>query len=57
MKKLKYCPRCKGIVWLSIENGARQLGENPSKKYKRYNCDECKLFWAEGDVIVLEGEA
>lgn len=43
------CPECNGKVWKSVESGARQLGENPKKKYERYNCDKCKLFWARGD--------
>ena len=38
------CPECNGKVWKSVESGARPLGENPKKKYERYNCGKCKNF-------------
>ena len=45
------CPECKGKVWKSITVGQRALGEDITKKYVRYNCDKCKLFWEEGDFV------
>ena len=45
------CPRCGGHVRKFIQNGARPLGENPKRKYKKYDCDKCNLFWEKGDLI------
>ena len=44
------CPRCKNKVFKSIEMGERCLGEDPKKKYERWNCHACRLFWDRGDV-------
>ncbi len=50
------CPECNEKVWKSVENGAMQLGEDPNKRYDKYNCDKCKLFWEKGDALCTKQE-